>query len=73
MIFYDGQKVDKWKVLDLQELDNEYGILTLAPMDDERGISRASREDWDLSKWADFLRTKTAVIELDGCLAVEQF
>jgi len=63
----------KWKVLNLLELDDEYGFLTLRPFDDERGISRASREDWSLSQWAEFLRTKTAVIELDDCLAVEEF
>lgn len=62
-----------WGEYDLERLEMDYGYLTNDGGHDERAPCRASREDWGLSKWADFLRDHTSIIELENSLLVAAF
>lgn len=58
---------------DARTLEMDFGYMTNDGGHDERAPCRASREDWDLSKWADFLRERTQVIDCDDSLLVAEF
>lgn len=63
----------EWTEYDTHTLEMDFGYMTNDGGHDERAPCRASREDWDLSKWADFLRERTFVIELDDSLLIAEF
>lgn len=58
---------------DVRSLEMDYGYMTNDGGHDERAPCRASREDWDLSKWAEFLGSYTRIIYLDDSLLVAEF
>ena len=62
-----------WTEYDLESVDFDYGHLTNDGGHDERAPSRASREDWDLAKWADFLNDYTVCMKLEDSILVMAF